>query len=515
MEAQTDRAGLFKVAAGSILSVSQPSLTAYLTNARPNLTFFIHKAYFGPLSRFPGPKLHALTPVVNLYHKFRGEDVVEKRKLHDTYGHVVRFGPNELSFNTSTSWKDIYGHRIGGKAALQKDLAFYGEEPLTGSRSIIDADDDNHARMRRILSHSFSDKALKEQEPVFKEWTDLLIKKLREHAENNPGESTDMVKRWNCATFDIMADLTFAESLGMLEGGEYSPWVKTIYDNVKLGTRLRCLFLIPGIGTFFRALIKQIPAAREAQIKHLNYSIERVHRRMAKTELAHPDLWTEVIKRGEKLDLSMGEMESNGNIFMIAGTETTATLLSGLSFYLLKNPDKMAKLIEEIRSTFKSTADITIEQLQRMPYLNAAIEEGLRIYPPVPIGLPRIVPPQGMNIDGVFVPGGTSVSVSQWATYRSDKNFVRPEEFHPERWFPDNDEFAKDDKAAFQPFSTGPRNCIGKNLAYHESRLLLASVLLNFDLELDPRSYNWHGDQMVYNLWEKVPLWVKLRPIKA
>lgn len=195
----------------------------------------------------------------------------------------------------------------------------------------------------------------------------------------------------------------------MLEGGEYSPWVKTIYDNIKIGTQLRCLFLLPVLGGFFRSLVKAVPAARQAQLDHLSYAVERVQRRMAKTELAHEDLWTEVIKRGEKLDMSMGEMESNGNIFMIAGTETTATLLSGLLFYLLKNPDKMAKLTKEVRETFDKTSDITIEQLQKMPYLNACIEEGLRIYPPVPIGLPRIVPPQGMAIDGVFVPGGVSI----------------------------------------------------------------------------------------------------------
>ncbi|TKX23529.1 cytochrome P450 monooxygenase-like protein 24 [Elsinoe australis] len=505
MEAQADRTNLVKVAAGSALSL-----------VLVQLILIVYKAYFGPLSKFPGPKLHALTPIINLYYKFKGLDVVEKRRLHDTYGPVVRFGPNEISFNTADGWRQIYGHRVGGKASLQKDLSFYGEEPITGTRSIIDADDENHARMRRILSHSFSDKALKDQEPVFKEWTQLLIKKLHEHASKNPNESTDMVKRWNCATFDIMGDLTFAESLGMLEGGEYSPWVKTIYDNIKIGTQLRCLFLLPVLGGFFRSLVKAVPAARQAQLDHLSYAVERVQRRMAKTELAHEDLWTEVIKRGEKLDMSMGEMESNGNIFMIAGTETTATLLSGLLFYLLKNPDKMAKLTKEVRETFDKTSDITIEQLQKMPYLNACIEEGLRIYPPVPIGLPRIVPPQGMAIDGVFVPGGTSVSVSQWAAYRSKDNFAVPEEFHPERWLSDRDEkFAKDDKAAFQPFSTGPRNCIGKNLAYHESRLLLASVLCNFDIELDPRSNNWHGDQMVFNLWEKLPLWVKLRPVKA
>ncbi|KAK5130047.1 hypothetical protein LTR08_002521 [Meristemomyces frigidus] len=84
---------------------------------------------------------------------------------------------------------------------------------------------------------------------------------------------------------------------------------------------------------------------------------------------------------------------ANSDILMVAGTETTATLLSGLTFHLLKNPDKLAKLVTEIRSALASEEEITIERLQALPYLHACIEEGLRMYPPISNGLPRIVPP--------------------------------------------------------------------------------------------------------------------------
>lgn len=215
--------------------------------------------------------------------------------------------------------------------------------------------------------------------------------------------------------------------------------------------------------------------------------------------------------------MTVPEMEANANIFMIAGTETTATALSGLVFYLLKNPAKLAKLQAEIRTSFSGPADFTFEKLQAPPYLQACLEEGLRIYPPVPTGLPRLTPKGGLTIDGVHVPGGVSVSVSQYSANRSGQNFALPDEFHPERWIDGGGgggrdaRFVDDNRAALQPFSLGARNCIGRNLAYHEARLLLVSVLYDFDLELDPRSEDWHRGQAVYSLWEKVPLWVKLR----
>lgn len=83
------------------------------------------------------------------------------------------------------------------------------------------------------------------------------------------------------------------------------------------------------------------------------------------------------------------------------------------------------------------------------------------MYPPAPGTFPRTTPPGGAIICGKFVPGGYSVGINQVAITRSDENFVAPNEFLPERWMRDG-RFAADRKMAFQPFSFGPRNCIGK-----------------------------------------------------
>ena len=69
---------------------------------------------------------------------------------------------------------------------------------------IITADDAGHSRQRKILSHSFSDKALKEQEPLLKKWAALMIKKLTERADGK--QPLDLVKWYNCTTFDVMGN---------------------------------------------------------------------------------------------------------------------------------------------------------------------------------------------------------------------------------------------------------------------------------------------------------------------
>ena len=107
----------------------------------------------------------------------------------------------------------------------------------------------------------------------------------------------------------------------------------------------------------------------------------------------------------------------------------------------------------------------------------------------------------------------TTLQVQQYAANRDPANFARPEDFVPERWLADAPaEFAKDDRAARQPFVMGPRNCIGRNLAYAEMRLILAKVCFNFDMELDEtRCSEWIKEQKIFVLWEKGPLWVKLK----
>jgi cytochrome P450 len=157
--------------------------------------------------------------------------------------------------------------------------------------------------------------------------------------------------------------------------------------------------------------------------------------------------------------------------------------------------------VAEVRGAFKSETDVTIDELAKLPYLNACIEEGLRMYPPISSGLPRVTPQEGAMIAGKSVPGNVSVAVNHWATYQSTVNFLNPSTFVPERFLGDP-KYANDNFAALQPFSTGPRNCIGKNLAYHEMRLLLTMMLLTFDISLEEESKDWKN-QKVFIFWDE------------
>lgn len=135
---------------------------------------------------------------------------------------------------------------------------------------------------------------------------------------------------------------------------------------------------------------------------------ERVDRRL-NWEVERPDIMSHIIKPNDKEQkMSLEEIHTNFISFTTAGSETTATVLSGTLNYLATYPDKLAILVEEVRRAFAKEGDITFSALQDLPYLNATIQEGLRLCPPVPVLLPRVVPEGGETVCGMFLPGGVS-----------------------------------------------------------------------------------------------------------
>jgi len=345
-----------------------------------------------------------------MYNRATGQIVKWIHALHIQHGPVVRIAPDELSFIEPEAWKDIYGHRAAGKLTFQKDLRFYGQDFFTKPgepTGIVRADDVNHVRQRRLFSAGFSEKALREQEPLLKKYVDVLIEKLDNASQEKAGKA-NLVDWFNFTTFDIMADLTFAEPLHLLDNSSYSAWVRSVMGSVKFVVAHQIASGIPGLEPLLQ---KAIPKSfLEKKQTHLEFSSRRVDKRLAmKTE--RPDIWTYVLRfsnseENKDRGLSLNEMYSNASTFMLAGTETTATLLSGLTYLLLKHPQRMERLVAELRNSFPTREAITLEKLVGLEYLNACIEEALRIYPPVPTGLPRITPANGAEICGRYVPAG-------------------------------------------------------------------------------------------------------------
>lgn len=236
--------------------------------------------------------------------------------------------------------------------------------------------------------------------------------------------------------------------------------VRIIFAGIRVATRITILAYYPWIWAVFKAIVPE--SVNKKRVDHFQHSVNRVTKRLEKgRESGDVDIWDLVLGQKEGRGLTRAEMDSNASLFMIAGTETTATLLSGLTNLLLNSPECMKKLTAEIRGAFASVDDMKMEQLAALPYLAACIKEAFRLYPPVPLGLPRKTPADGTTVVGNFIPPGTMISMPQHAMYTHKDNFKMPDKFIPERWLGDA-RFENDQRQCLQPFSIGSRDCVGK-----------------------------------------------------
>ena len=154
-----------------------------------------------------------------------------------------------------------------------------------------------------------------------------------------------------------------------------------------------------------------LPAGMKEKLDvFLKYSRVQVRKRVAaQNSITRTDFFSTLLSSKAKERENEEWLIAQANVLVIAGSDTTATTLTAITYYLCKYPDKQAILQREIRNVFTERNQITGDEVARLPYLNAVIEEALRLFPPTPFGLPRISP--GATIDGIWIPKGVSLLI--------------------------------------------------------------------------------------------------------
>ena len=328
--------------------------------------------------------------------------------LHSQYDStIVRISPTELSFINADAWEDIYSKRSSNDS-FERDERVYGKPP-NGVHSLLTAPKADHARMRRVLEHAFSDRAYREQIPLVSAHIDKLMGKLHEQLRGSDGGVVNLLNWYNWTSFDIVGDLTFGKSFDCLQKEENHPWVKMIFENLKGITLLSACnrFML------LRHLLPYVIPKHVIQaIKdHWESTTESVERRM---ELGtdRTDFMSPILKHMDdtKTGLKHEELMSNASLFIIAGSESIATVLSGTTYWLLQNPEVKKTLTEEIDRSFTKEDEINAESVSQLPYLNACLSETNRIYPTALTGQAMRAPPGGSEICGRWIPGGVRIS---------------------------------------------------------------------------------------------------------
>jgi len=170
----------------------------------------------------------------------------------------------------------------------------------------------------------------------------------------------------------------------------------------------------------------------------------------------------------------------------MAGSDTTATAIRATFLHILTSPLTYSKLVSEIRSAIQSgtiSSPITDAESYKLPYLQAVIREGLRIWPPVTGPLFKTVPKGGDTINGLFIPEGTDIGHSAFGAAYSKAVFGEDAEiFRPERWFEFREGGAEVEREKMmkmtveEVFHSGKWRCVGKSVAMMELNKVFVEV---------------------------------------
>ncbi|KNG45957.1 isotrichodermin c-15 hydroxylase [Stemphylium lycopersici] len=376
-----------------------------------------------------------------------------------------------------------------------------------------------HRAVRKPLERGFSPSSLKEYGRIVERVADDLIAQLKKASKHS---SAVDVKTWAARfTFDVVTEVTFGTSSGTVAQGKNTVWLDLLTGNIAAAAAGVAIRRQPhATKVLLRFVFSKLSKKAKSRALYLSAC-----RKMCEDRLREPprvaNLFDHVLAtcppsgKGTENDDYLVFLQGQAASLVSGGTETSSTLLSSLIYNLLTHPLHLARLQDEVRKAFSQGEKVDIESTKQLKYLQAIIDESLRIFPPVGFGLPRLCP--GATVGGVYVPKGTVVQAPDILMVRNARYFTRPHEFLPERWLPKDhefydDQFSGDRKDASKPFSIGPRQCIGMSLAYAEWRLVLAKLVLKFDWELMGEKQDLISVAKLKLLWEMPPILVAFKP---
>ncbi|KAF8573683.1 cytochrome P450 [Ramaria rubella] len=422
-----------------------------------------------PLSSFPGPLHLRLTRFSGVPMSARGNQHLVLKELHDQYGPFVRIGPNELSICEAGAVKDVLGAE-----GLPKGVFYDTKRDPAAPANLIVLQGDEHARRRRIWDRGMGSEALAEYSELISKRALQLVDQL-EHTSG----SVNIAAWLSYFSFDFMGDMAFGGGFEMLRdsGDKFGLW-KTVEDFMYVSSIVSHLpWLSPWIST--------LPFVSRSLRRLRKFGVESAMTRIESGTL-RKDLWYHLTDEAglEKVKPPISNVVADGALAIIGGADTAATALASLFFLLLSHPESMARARAEVDSVYPPADNaLDVRMHGRLVFVEACLREALRLYPPVPTNGSRRVPSGsgGRIIAGRWIPEKTEIYLPPYSLHRDPRNFEDPNVFIPERWLRKGPTTAA---GAFIPFSYGPANCAGRNLARQEMLMVASLLLQKFDFTI-------------------------------
>ncbi|KAF2734670.1 cytochrome P450 [Polyplosphaeria fusca] len=428
----------------------------------------VYRAFFHRLRKFPGPfsarlsKFYGVSLAVRNFQLYN-----EIERLHKEYkADIIRTGPRELSVVTADAVPLVHGPL----SKCTKGPWYNASKFLDGGSTHTTRDKKEHKERRKDWDRAFSTKSLREYEPRVNRHSQFLLERLKEKAHQPSVRISDW---FNYFSFDIMGDVGFSRSFGMLEKGEEDDMIKLLHKSMEPAS-------IFGHLNWAVILALRSGLGVGDMLKHMAWTAEALKERKKITP-AEKDIFGFLLDpNDEGIPL---RLNADARLLVVAGSDTTSATLTWLCYELCKHPEVQAKLRPLVDSISPEKSFLDAEEVANIPYLDGIIHEALRLHPAVPSGVQRETPAEGLTLpDQTYIPGNTIIWMPMHTMQRDERYFPSPLSFMPERWTDEKPEYIQD-KRAFMPFSAGIYNCVGQKLSIMEMRVIVANLTRSFDVK--------------------------------
>jgi cytochrome P450 len=364
-------------------------------------------------------------------------------------------------------------------------------EPLLGDGLFI-SDGETWARRRKMQAHLFNAAHIKRYSTTMIDTTDEMVTSW---AKQTSGESLLVLPEMAKLTAEIISRALFGEKMGT----EYASEVVDAFSDYQASVSQMAIPNFLGLPDWFPMI-----GSKRGRINH---SAKRIHDivdsiiEKASQDPKQDTIATELLaanKAGENINKE--QIRNEMIVLFMAGHETTANTLAWFWYLVSQSPAVEKKLHEELESVLKGRLP-TYEDVPKLVYTRAILEETMRLYPPVPL-LSR----QAKNEDilrNKTIPAGSIMIVSPWLIHRHKRYWDKPDHFIPERFMPGA---KKPIKFTYLPFSLGPRVCIGKSFGLTESILCTAILAQKYRLTLPQGEKVTHECRLTLRPKGKLPM---------
>lgn len=366
--------------------------------------------------------------------------------------------------------------------------------------------------MRKIWNRGFTPTAVQ----GYDSFVATRVAQLMDYFEKQGGKALDLAHWISLFQFDFMGDLVFGGGFELMKSGGDSDGSWAVEHEATVAAS--CLSHLPWVAPFLRI----IPLG-ERTVRFVQFGKDCVRRRLSKGCIKKDLIY--YLSGEDKPDVAertpLKQLLLDGPSAIQAASETTSAIISGVLYYALCHPEVYKRLQTEI-DTFTDVGGYG--KLAELPYLNACLQETLRLMPANPSLIQRTSPKGqgGTVVSGCVIPEETHVLLPPYVLHRQPQYFhPHPEDFWPDRWLiaaaletgsvppPDFVHY----RQAFIPFGMGPQGCVGKPLAYRETRAVVTKMMQTYEMRFadgyDPERYLSELRDDV--LWTKSELPVVLR----